>query len=200
MATQVVDFDKNTEIVNEFITHPKGYRGILIVDTVEKVDKDNECIGVSIKGTVDGARTEAFFSRMPRDCEERDGKRPTYKRLDVREGGKWSFFPYEVQDALVSAGLRKHGDKVINASDLLRIEKAVVELDVREYGKCRSCGMTDKSLANKTQCRCNGIIDTRGSNKVDKWLEPDADLGAKPAASQAKATKTEGGKDADAWG
>jgi len=186
MATQVVDFGQDVEVRDEYVTHPAGYEGVFkATEAAKKIEREGQVAGVEITGTVDGANVREYLARY------RD-----------KETGEWGFAAFKVAQVLNGFGLRSHGGPV-NPTTLLKITEgktAKVRLKIHAYGKCKSCGRAGAEMADAVKCHCGGLVERRERNEVDKWLEPDADLGAKPAASQSKATKTEGGKDADAWG
>lgn len=183
MPTQVVDFGQDVDVVDEFVTHPAGYEGVLkVTEDAKKIERDGQVSGVEITGTVDGAGVREYMARY------RD-----------KETGEMGFAAFRVAAILSAFGLRSHGGPV-NPSTMLKIvegKTAKVRLKVHAYGKCNSCGQAGAELANKTECRCGGLIERRERNEVDRWLEPDAEL-SKP--TQAETTQAKGGNDADAWG
>jgi hypothetical protein len=184
MATQVVDFGQDVEVVDEFIVHPAGYEGVFKAsEAAKKIEKDGQVTGVEIIGTVDGAGVREYMAR--------------YKDKDT---GQMGFAAFRVAACLTAFGLRKHGGST-NPSAMLKIvegKTAKVRLKVHAYGKCKGCGMADASLADKATCRCGGLIERRERNEVDRWLEPDAQLGKQAPATKTATTKPEG--DANAWG
>lgn len=183
MPTQVVDFGEQAEHVDEFVTHPAGYEGVFVVtqDAVKK-ERDGDVIGVEIVGAVDGANVREYMARY------RD-----------KETGKMGFAAFRVGGVLTAFGVRKHGEP-INPTSLLDIRKgmrAPCRLRIDAYGKCKSCGKVGADLADKAKCRCGGTIDRRERNEVDRWLEPDAQVGGAPRAA-GRQTETEASN--DAWG
>jgi len=193
MPTQVVDFGQEADVVDEYVTHPAGYEGILrVTKDAKKIESDGKVSGVEIHGTVDGAGVREYMSR--------------YKD---KETGEIGFAAFRVAQVLTAFGLRKHGGPV-NPSTLLKITEgktAKVRLKIHAYGKCKSCGQAGAELANKTECRCGGLIERRERNEVDKWMEPDAGLNVAGSYTPERnklhpspPAKTEGGNDADAWG
>jgi hypothetical protein len=182
MPTQVVDFGEQAEHVDEFITHPAGYEGVFVASQdAEKKTRDGDVIGVEIVGSVDGANVREYLARY-----------------QDRDTGKMGFAAFRVGGVLTAFGLRKHGD-MVNPTRLLDIRngmRAPCKLKIHAYGKCKACGKAGAELADKAQCRCGGAIDRRERNEVDRWLEPDAQVGgAKQAGRQAETEASN-----DAWG
>jgi len=137
---------------------------------------------VEIVGSVDGANVREYMAR--------------YRDKDT---GKMGFAAFRVGGVLTAFGLRKHGD-LVNPTKLLEIKqgmRAPCKLKIHAYGKCKSCGRAGADLADKAQCRCGGTIDRRERNEVDRWLEPDAQVGGAPKAAGRQA-ETEASN--DAWG
>ena len=185
MATQVVDFGQDVEVQDEFITHPAGYEGVFkATEPAKKIERQGEVAGVEITGTVDGANVREYLARY------RD-----------KETGEMGFAAFRVAQVLTGFGLRNHGGPV-NPTSLLKItagKTAKVRLKVHAYGKCKACGQADAAMADKPTCKCGGPVERREKNEVDRWLEPDAQIG-KQAPAKAATTKTEGGSDDDSWG
>lgn len=187
MATQVVDFGQDVDVVDEFVTHPAGYEGVFrVTEDAQKIERDGDVCGIEINGVVDGANVRDYMARY------RD-----------KDSGQMGFAAWRVAACLTAFGLRKHGAPT-NPSAMLKIvegKTAKVRLKIHAYGKCKGCGAVGAELASKRQCKsCGGLIERRERNEVDRWLEPDAQIGKQSPAATKAATTKHGGDDDESWG
>ena len=184
--TQVVDFGQEADAVDEFVTHPDGYEGVFVVgkEGAKKIERNGQVSGVEINGVVDGANVRDYL--------------PRYQDRDT---GEWGFAAFRVSQCQTAFGLRKHGDTV-NPSALLKItegKKAKVRLKINAYGKCKSCHKASADMADDQTCRCGGLVERRERNEVDRWLEPDAEIG-QPNNKAAAMRQPAASGDSGAWG
>jgi len=160
----IVDFGQEREAEeNEFVIHPEGHEGMFVANKdAAKVLKNGNCCGIEIVGTVDGSNVREYLTRY----EDKKAGSPTF--------GQWGFADFRVNATAKAFGFRKHGDLTANPNDILRVKvgsSAPCRLKIHTYGKCRMCKASSTEQTSGA-CRCGGIIETRQSNEIDRWLDP----------------------------